>query len=174
MLRRIATALAAIVFMATTAFAKPVHNGYYWYVDPPYVGQERIFVGPYPNLAYCRDMLGSAIFSHPWACHLTGEPKDCVNTGTGFAYPAGWPYPFTPETTITGPDCVLKDRSTVKQPSSGIWRFLYYSPSESGIAACVSMKKIKTTIPDVRIGRYADMRCPGAPCFSIWNDTACN
>jgi hypothetical protein len=156
-------------------------QAWYFPVVPPPGDGPVFYVGPYNSLAGCRDMYGSAIYSHPYACHITGPhpPSNCRNIGNGFAYPKDYPYPVPPTQAIVGlyngGDCAKLDRSK-DDPKSG-WYFLFYGPNDSFVAKCKEYKtdaKLSAYNPAYQLGYYHDMSCPGAPCFSIGFDSACN
>lgn len=152
---------------------------WYWTVIPPAAAAETIYVGPYPSRWDCRDMLGSAIYAHPWACHIGLKPTavTCRIIGNGFAYPADYPYPVPPDMYITGQDCVESDDPGLRRKAG--WYFLYYTVDGGGIEACKDkeykrFKELSAITPGMDLGHYRDWGCPGAPCFSIGWDTACN
>jgi hypothetical protein len=158
-----------------------VKKAWYFPVVPPPGDGPVFYVGPYATLAGCRDMYGSAIYSHPWACHITGPnpPSNCRNIGNGFAYPKGYPYPVPPSEAIVGVynggDCAKLTRS--KDDPQPDWYFLFYGPNASFVVKCRDYnadKKLSAYNPAYQVGHYQDMRCPGAPCFSIGYDSACN
>jgi len=147
----------------------------YWTVTPRVAGAATIYIGPYDDLAGCRDMLGSAIFAHPWACHTDPSGFNCRNIGNGFAYPKSYPYPLTPDLYLTGPDCVRSADPSLRLKKS--WYFLYYTIDGGGVEACKEYKTYKEVAkitPGMELGFYRDSKCPGAPCFSVGSDTACN
>jgi hypothetical protein len=120
-------------------------------------------------------MLGSAIFAHPWACHTDPSGFNCRNIGNGFAYPKSYPYPLTPDLYLTGPDCVKSADPSLRLKKS--WYFLYYTIDGGGVEACKEYKTYKEVAkitPGMELGFYRDSKCPGAPCFSVGSDTACN
>lgn len=150
---------------------------WYWTATPPASGAQPIYIGPYPNLWDCRDMLGSALYAHPFACHLDGPnpPSNCRIIGNGFAYPKGYPYPVPSDMMIPSADCVESDDPSLKLKAG--WYFLYYTVSGGGVATCNEYKKYKEMAeitPGMELGHYYNMQCPGAPCFSVGFDTACN
>ena len=130
-------------------------------------------VGPYWTQRNCQDTFGSAIFNHPIACHLTGKAADCINLGNGFAYPKGYIYPPVPSLTPADDQgCKHLPVEGVNWHAQGLY-FIYYKAGGSGIAAC-SQYKTMSKDPDVLVGLYKNITCPGAPCFTISADTACN
>jgi hypothetical protein len=159
----------------------PVKEAWYFPVVPPPGDGAVFYVGPYKTLGGCRDMYGSAIYSHPFACHFTGPhpPSNCRNIGNGFAYPKDYPYPVPPNDAIVGLyegcDCMKRAR-TKDDPKTG-WYFLFYGPNGSIAAKCKDYKadaKLSAYNPAYQVGYYENMRCPGAPCFSIGFDSACD
>lgn len=150
---------------------------WYWTATPPASGAQPIYVGPYPNLWDCRDMLGSALYSHPFACHITGPnpPSNCRITGNGFAYPKDYPFPVPSDMMIASADCVASDDPALRLKAG--WYFLYYTVNGGGVASCKEYKEYKelaTITPGMELGCYRNKLCPGAPCFSVGFDTACN
>lgn len=81
-------------------------------------------------------MLGSAIFSHPWACHLGQQPASitCRNLGNGFAYPKDYFYPLPANMQLTGQHCVESDNPDLRLHRG--WYFVYYTRQGGGVAAC--------------------------------------
>lgn len=155
----------------------PQRQYWYWPVTPPAAGAETIYVGPYPNRWDCQDMFGSAIYAHPWACHLGLKPASiaCRIIGNGFAYPADYPFPAPPGEYIISQDCVENDDPALRLKRG--WYFLYYTVNGGGVAACkdyARFKELSTITPGMDLGDYRDQRCPGAPCFSVGMDSACN
>lgn len=175
--KTLAIALMATFLAAPTVAGEKRRQHWYWTVTPAATQAQVIYIGPYNTLAGCRDMLGSAIFSHPWGCHLGWQPASatCRNIGNGFAYPANYPYPIPTDMQITGQDCVQNDNPGLRLRSG--WYFLYYTIMGGGVAACREHKKFEALAeitPGMELGYYDDRLCPGAPCFSIGSDTACN
>ena len=164
--------ILAMLALPTCVFAQP--SGWYFTVTPPH--GFTLFVGPWQSDSHCADMLGSAIYSHPWKCHLTGKPADCVITGNGFMYPQSYPYPVPASEPIKYTNCAQMDKKTTTGQQPGNY-FLFYSTTAGSVEKCGKYKadlKLTQTIPGDQIGYYNDMKCPGAPCFSIGEDTACN
>lgn len=150
---------------------------WYWTATPPANGASPIFIGPYGTLMGCRDMLGSALYSHPFACHLTGPhpPANCRITGNGFAYPKNYPYPVPSDMYIPSVDCIESDDPSLRLRRG--WYFLYYTVNGGGVAVCREYRKYRELAemtPGMEVGNYSEMHCPGAPCFSVGMDTACN
>ena len=50
-------------------------------------------VGTYNSEYGCKDWLGSAIYLHPWACHIHPTNYNCRIIGNGYAFAANWPFP---------------------------------------------------------------------------------
>jgi hypothetical protein len=160
--------------------ATPVVGSDAWFfpIQPPPGDGEVFYVGPYETQAQCQDTFGSAIFSHPIKCHETGLPADCVNTGNGFAYPASWPYPVPAPLTLTRSQLCVKQPVTALNNRSGLF-FLFYGPNgASGVKACSAYAADRALADKAGskylIGNYANMQCPGAPCFTIPVDSACD
>ena len=167
MQKRTITAVVLILVINTSI----AHAGWFFTITPPNGGPS-FPVGPYSNLSYCRDMLGSALYAHPFACHL-GRPE-CQNIGNGFAYPKDFPYPVSADRQIPSDDC-FEENSRVSNLRRG-WYFLFYTATGGSVEKCSSYHKFQRLteeIPGDEIANYSDMRCPGAPCFSVGFDTAC-
>lgn len=153
-----------------------VTGGLQWYfnITPPN-GGPMYSVGPYYNDAFCADTLGSVLYSHPFACHLGYTKYGCRITGNGFAYPSDFPFPVPASEQIPGSGCVEEKRSSASLPAG--WYFLFYTATGGSVEKCSSLshfRELAKTIPGDEIPDYRDMRCPGAPCFSVGFDTACN
>jgi hypothetical protein len=59
---------------------KRQRKSWYWTATPPASGAQPIYIGPYPNLWDCRDMLGSALYAHPFECkQARARSFRCVN-----------------------------------------------------------------------------------------------
>jgi hypothetical protein len=158
----------------------PVVGSDAWFfpIQPPRGDGEVFYVGPYENQEKCQDTFGSAIFSHPIKCHETGLPADCANIGNGFAYPANWPYPVPAALTLTPSQLCVKLPDTALNNRSGLF-FLFYGPNgASGVKACGEYAADRALADKAGsgylIGNYANMQCPGAPCFTIPVDSACD
>ena len=194
--------LIGIMFLlfATIAFAQDHHSrrqqptpqqpttGWYWGVQSPSNGPEspntgpELWVGPYSSDSDCADMYGSAIYAHPWECHLTGQ--DCGIIGNGFAYPESYPYPVPADEVIAG-NLNCQEMTIANNPYTVAdgWYFLYYPLSGAQLIGSTSLKtctelyaqyaSLALTTPGAQIGYYSDSKCPGAPCFSVGTDTAC-
>src|ERR1700722_12456806 len=91
--RHFAQALIAIVGLLCALAGPAIAGNYYFNVIAP--NGTVIPVGPYPNYSVASDTFGSALYSHPWACHLGLGPTKitCRNIGNGFAFPRYMPYP---------------------------------------------------------------------------------
>jgi hypothetical protein len=153
-----------------------VPTGWYFSVKPPN-GGPALKVGPYSQLA-CGDMLGSALYAHPFACHFTGPnpPENCRNIGNGFAYPKGWPYPVP-----VGSDQQLPSSACFEAPLDGNpdyygWYFFFYTRTGGSVQECNELPKYRAltlTVPGDEIPKYSNAQCPGAPCFSVGFSSAC-
>src|ERR1700722_10021015 len=94
----------ALLLTLLGATAQPSQaGGWYFSITPPH-GQT-FDVGPYASHWDCNDMCGSALYSHPFACHFTGLPHDCRIIGNGFAYPKGFPFPVAAGEEIPSNGC---------------------------------------------------------------------
>jgi hypothetical protein len=137
-------------------------------------------VGPYPNYSEASDTFGSALYAHPWACHLGEGPTKitCRNIGNGFAFPRYMPYPVP----TSEPDYAMLGEAPYNEKKSPYklnpgWYFLFFTTTGGSIEKCSDLHKAKElvrTVPGDEIGYYRDSSCPGAPCFSVGFDTACN
>ena len=162
--------IAVLLLLVSASIA---HAGWFFMITPPNGGPS-FPVGPYKDDAACADTLGSAIYSHPYACHLHPSAKNCRITGDGFAYPKGFPYPVSADEQIPGGACFEEESESYNLPRG--WYFLFYTATDGSIEKCSKLnefKKLARVVPGDEIPDYSDMRCPGAPCFSVGFDTAC-
>jgi hypothetical protein len=156
--------------------ASPALAGWYFTVSPPHGAP--FDVGPWSSDSDCADTLGSALYSHPYGCHLGWQPAKhwCRITGNGFLYPKDATFPIPADYPIQVTNCFKAKKSEVTSEKAG-WYFFFYSETDGSVRGCNRYKKSKaladTNLGD-EIGYYHDMACPGAPCFSIGSDTACN
>lgn len=162
-----------ILFLSLLFLSNIAASSGKWYftITPPH--GDSFYVGPYKNYSDASDMLGSAIYSHPFACHLGGN---CRATGNGFAYPKDYPFPVPDNLTITGeaPVQVLDDKE-IAVPRG--WYFLFYTSISGSLEQCKDLGQFKSlarTVPGDEIPFYKNKKCPKAPCFSVGFDTACN
>lgn len=88
-------------------------------------GTQAVTVGPYKTVGGCRDWLGSALYLHPFKCHLHPTEHNCRIIGNGYAYPEGWPYPSP----VTLPSIDCTESSDPVAPNG----FGYFSYSPSGV-----------------------------------------
>jgi len=165
--------------------------GWYFTVSPPAGDGPMFNVGPWPNTvlghAQCNDTLGSALQSHPFACHQTGPnpPANCRNLGNGFAYPANYPYPPTVPI-VSNQGCVLLPRNKATDLPQGLYA-LVYTPNGSyaakkGDGRYEAAEKRAKSDPRWAVGYYANSKndpplwgvCPDAPFFEVGGDDACN
>jgi hypothetical protein len=175
MLRRFV--MAALIVAAFGLARSPAYaqQGWYFKISPPH--GPAFDVGPYQTQSACADMLGSALYAHPWGCHLGG--KDCSIIGNGFAYPASYPYPVPADKQIPGSACFEADAQHLPDGGTALprgWYFLYYSARKGSVEKCSDYPKFKKrakTTPGDQIANYSEMRCFGAPCFSVGFSTAC-
>ena len=173
-----AQALIAVVGLLFGLAGPAIAGNFYFNVIAP--NGSVIPVGPYPNYSVASDTFGSALYSHPWACHLGLGPTKitCRNIGNGFAFPRYMPYPVP----INEPDYVMLFESPYKENNSPYklkagWYFLFFTTTGGSIEKCSDLRKAQElvrTVPGDDIGYYRDSTCPGAPCFSVGFDTACN
>jgi hypothetical protein len=149
--------------------------GWFFIVTPPSGYGPQFAVGPYANHADCDDTLGSALYHHPFECHLTGNPNDCIILGNGFAYPAGYPFPVPPDLQIVNAQGCVQVSGSPRYRQG--WYFLFYTPGGSGLEHCRDFpddkQLAKLALGDL-VGDYLNTACPGWPCFSVGFDTACD
>ena len=157
----------------------PSREGWYFTVTPPTGDGPAFNVGPWPTQGQCQDTLGSAIYHHPLACHITGPhpPVNCRILGNGFAYPEAWPFP--PVQQIVSPQgCFSAPRDKAMDLPAGNY-FLFYGPGSSqamreGGGRYKAAQAKAHADPRYQIGYYANAKCPGAPFFAVGADNACN
>jgi hypothetical protein len=176
--RHFAQPMIAVVGLLFALAGPAMAGNYYFNVIAP--NGTVIPVGPYANYSDASDTFGSALYSHPWACHLGLGPTKitCRNIGNGFAYPRDIPYPVP----SNEPDYDMLRESPYNQNNSPYklkrgWYFLFFTTTGGSIEKCTDLRKAQElvrTVPGDEIGYYRDSRCPGAPCFSVGFDTACN
>lgn len=152
-------------------------GGWYFDVIPP-SGGAKIPVGPYRSYYDACDTFGSALFYHPFACHLYPSKFNCRALGNGFAFPHDIPFPVP----ANEPDAVMVTTGPYQDPGSPNalkrgWYFLFFTTTGGSIEKCSGLataEKLVRTVPGDEIGYYKNLHCPGAPCFSVGFDTACN
>ena len=176
--RRFAQLLIAVVGLLFALVGPAIAGEYYFNVIAP--NGTVIPVGPYPNYSVAADTFGSALYSHPWACHLGLGPTKitCRNIGNGYAFPRYMPYPVP----RNEPDYLMLAEAPYNEKNSPYklkrgWYFLFFSTTGGSIEKCSDLSKARElvrTVPGDDIGYYQNSRCPGAPCFSVGFDTACN
>jgi hypothetical protein len=153
--------------------ASAADAGWYFTINPPNGGLP-FLVGPYNNYSDAADTLGSALFASPWACHLQWSKYNCRIIGNGFAYPGDFPYPVPGDEVIPSPNLTRASKGSYSLAKG--WYFLFYTAIGGSIEKCSELKAFKVlarNVPGDEIPRYSDMQCPGAPCFSVGFDTAC-
>jgi|HubBroStandDraft_2_1064218.scaffolds.fasta_scaffold35968_2 hypothetical protein len=170
--------IAVVGFLCALAGPAIAEGQFYFNVVAP--NGTVIPVGPYPNYSQASDTFGSALYSHPWACHLGLGPTKitCRNIGNGFAYPQYMPFPVP----IGEPDYAMLGEAPYNENDSPDklkrgWYFLFFTTTGGSIEKCSDLgiaRKLVKTVPGDEIGYYRDLKCPGAPCFSVGFDTACN
>lgn len=177
--RHFAELLMAVVGLLCALAGPAVADGqFYFNVIAP--NGTVIPVGPYPNYSQASDTFGSALYTHPWACHLGLGPTKitCRNIGNGFAYPQNMPYPVPtnePDYAMLG-EAPYNENNSPDKLKRG-WYFLFFTTTGGSIEKCSDLhiaQKLVKTVPGDEIGYYRDLKCPGAPCFSVGFDTACN
>ena len=137
--------------------------------------------GDWKSKQNCLDPNGSFQGEHPWACHLTGLPKDCGIIGNGAAYPVGmFPYPplaqGNPATAIMG-GCYEDD---IAMPA-GTYFFEYHSlPTPGGSAPLCAQYATYKALADSDPVHYkiagVSKGCGdpvGSICFPSRIDNAC-
>jgi hypothetical protein len=173
------TLVAATSVPTPTASTNPALSataGWYIPIIPPF-GGPTFNIGPWPSLAECNDMDGSAMYKHGPRCHITGSPADCNIRGNGWAYPDGTPYPppaeNDPKTRIAG-GCFFSKTT----PALGGSHFLEYHalPTPGGSApSCGKWKHYKALVKadptHYAIARVHDA-C-GGKCWPAGIDNAC-
>lgn len=158
----------------------PVQMGYYIQLQPQVNGPIGL-VGPWCSLAAARDVLGSALYSHPFICHITGPhpPANCRITGNGFAYPAGTPYP--PPHQIPSSDVV--QLPLAGNPDQHGWMGLYYANDGTVTVFPAKDRPIYRAKVQAGLGAfplYVNKACPGWPNILVGyggngqGDGACN
>jgi hypothetical protein len=170
--------LIAVVGLLFALTGSAIAGDWYFKVIAP--NGTAIPVGPYPNRSEAADTFGSALFAHPWACHLGLGPTSitCRNIGNGFAFPKYMPYPVP----ANEPDAAMLPTGPYAENNSpyklkGGWYFLFFTITGGSIEKCSDLpeaRELVRTVPGDEIGYYRNSRCPGAPCFSVGFDTACN
>lgn len=161
--------------------AAPASAGSGWYWQVKSMQGADFYVGPWPSVHYCLDMWGSALYAHPFACHNTGPVgHNCDNIGNGFMFPQGYPYPIWPNASADPmyPNfqrgCVQMDKAVLDLPKG--WYFFFWQNGVGSVhpkSTYPYYLNLSKTVPGNSVGYYSDMRCPGAPFFSIGMDTAC-
>jgi hypothetical protein len=176
--RHFAQALIVVIGLLVALAGPAVAGDWYFKVIAP--SGTAIPVGPYPNYSEASDTFGSALYAHPWACHLGRGPTavTCRNIGNGFAFPRYMPYPVP----RSEPDYDMIAESPYEENNSPYklkrgFYFLFFTTTGGSIEKCSDLPKalaLVRTVPGDEIGYYRDSRCLGAPCFSVGFDTACN
>jgi hypothetical protein len=167
---RIRLAVVVLLLALISATAQPSQaGGWFFSITPPH-GQT-YDVGPYKNHYQCNDMDGSALYSHPFACHLTGLPKDCRIIGNGFAYPKGTAFPVPLKEVIPSRDgCFLSNQPGLPRGKY----FFFYTNTGGSVEECADFgyfNNLAKTIPGDKIATTRK-NC-GGPCFTVGTDTAC-
>ncbi len=176
--RRCAQYLIFVVGLLCAIARPAIAGSYYFDVIAP--NGTVIPVGPYPNYGEAADTLGSALYAHPFACHLGLGPISvtCRIIGNGFAFPRYMHYPVP----ISEPAYVMLAEGPYEEKNSPFklksgWYFLLFTATGGSIEKCSDLhraRKLVRTVPGDEIPYYRNSRCPGAPCFSVGFDTACN
>ncbi len=161
--------IVALLLALISATAQPSQaGGWYFSMTPPH-GQT-FDVGPYKTHFQCNDMCGSALYSHPFACHRTGLPKDCGIIGNGFAYPKDFPFPVPLDEEIPSNGCFWSNEPGL---SRGKY-FFFYTNTGGSIERCANFNHFNNLAKEVQGDEIATTRrnC-GGPCFTVGSDTAC-
>lgn len=155
-----------------------ISHEWYWGVrapNAPDVASSYVLVGPYASNSDCADMLGSAIYYHPFSCHLGSG--DCRILGNGFIHPQDLPYRIPSDSIWNGIYQLCQQIANGPRYSNSV--FVFYSNNFSNISVescdqyADALDLAKTVVGDA-IGFYFNSDCPGAPCFTTTTDTACN
>jgi hypothetical protein len=166
---RIRLVIVALLLALIGATAQPLQaGGWYFSITPPH-GQT-YDVGPYKTHWDCNDMCGSALYSHPFACHLTGLQKDCGIVGNGFAYPKGFVFPVPLDQEIPSNGCFHSNEPG--QPRGKY--FFFYTNTGGSIEKCANFNEFNDLAKQTPGDEVATTRrnC-GGPCFTVGTDTAC-
>ena len=157
------TAFALLLYRAYGANAQMptphVRKAFYYHLTPKQGGQSAL-VGPWSSLAACRDNLGSALYSHPFACHNGWSATNCVNLGSGYGYPKGMG--LHPAWRVPDSDCALLPFVATGQ--YGKWVRFWYGDDGS---ATVVIKGQKPPTTPGQFTFYADAACPDWPWIKI-------
>lgn len=184
--------IAVLLLLAVPMSGNAQQQGYCWSIKPPGgVGPDAV-IGPYVDQviggklytgqAMGRDMLGSAQNAHGWSCHLGWTAAGCAplknKNGVlvlGFGYPVDYPNPPNPKLVS---DDVYQCPVTAPVPASPVWVLPFFHADGSvSVEKCSDLPKIiklHKLNPKNRIGHYANLKCPGAPCITSNVSTACN
>ncbi len=127
----------------------------------PREGGGKCLVGPFNRLAVCRDNLGSAFYSHPFACHNGWSAPGCRNLDSGYGYPKG--AGLKPAWQIPDTDCSLIP--LIHTHEYGKWVRFWYS--DVGDCTVVIKGQPKPVLPAGDFTYYADKQCPGWPWIYI-------
>ena len=154
--------LAAAVLGAVLAHPTHAKKGWYYNLTPREGGQACL-VGPWNTQAACRDNLGSAQRSHPFACHLTGPVgNNCRNLGNGYGYTKSMPNP--PTWVTTDNDCELV--STIRTHEHNHWvRFWFSDTGECTVIIKGRGPQTPSTLGSFT--NYSNTPCPGWPWIYI-------
>jgi hypothetical protein len=138
------------------------HKGKAFYYNlTPREGGQACLVGPWNTLAACRDNLGSALYSHPFQCHISGPAGgNCRNLDSGYGYPQG--AGLHPAWQIPDSDCQLIP--IIHTHERGKWVRFYYSDTGE---CTVAIKGKPISVPAGSFTYYAGKQCPGWPWIYI-------
>lgn len=150
--------------------AVPHRGKAFYYNLTPREGGQACLVGPWNTLAACRDNLGSALYSHPFQCHISGPTGGaCRNLDSGYGYPKG--AGLHPAWQIPDSDCSLIP--IIHTHERNHWVRFYYSDTGE---CTVAIKGKPISVPAGSFTYYADSQCPGWPWIFIGDrpDQVCN
>ena len=162
--------LAMILFWRHEAHAQDAPDGMGYYIEiQPVANGPTAYIGPWKSLAAARDVDGSMLYSHPFACHITGPhpPSNCRNTGNGIAYPAGQPY--LPAHQIPSSDAVLLPTATTPGQAPGWYRLYYANDGTPTVFPRAQNRKYRALVRSHQgtFTEYKNVGCPGWPFFLV-------
>jgi hypothetical protein len=161
--RKLLALMAGATVFGTVAFGavKPKMMWYYHLTVKPRA--KPCLVGPFRTRAAASDNLGSALYSHPISCHITGPiGHNCDNIGNGYGYLAGTPFP---------PTWQIPDSAPVQMPfvHTGLYgKFVRFYFGDDGSCTVVPKGTNPPNIP----GSFTNYPgpCPYAPYTWIGDD----
>lgn len=159
--KKIATLIASASIFGAISTAACVDRTAWYYHLTPQKGGPFCLVGPFMQRATAADNLGSALYSHPFACHTNPSGPNCRNIGNGYGYVAGTSYPPTYQVPDSGP----VQLPFVATHLYNKWVRFWYGNDGS---CTVVVKGTHPTLPPGQFTDYPkhDGTCPGWPW--IW------